>query len=140
MSTIAEALTAIEAELQAVRTRADQLEAARAALQRILTPVAAPPRPAAPAAVGPPTVAHAPTTRRATPAGGPGRHDEAILAALRRAGSPMTPKALGAAVSLPVPSLRRVLGDLARRRLVVVTGATATRRVALSGRPTKEGL
>lgn len=90
---------------------------------------------------GRPTLAH--KSARETPAHANGNGHgkvtaEAIRAALRD--GPMKPGTLADRLGIPRPRLRYTLAQLEAEGVVVSTGATASRRVALPGAPAKEAV
>jgi biotin operon repressor len=62
--------------------------------------------------------------------------DTAILSALK--GGPMTPGNLAAKLEMERPAVRYRVKQLEAAGLLVSTGATATRQIALAGKPAKE--
>lgn len=137
MSQYASTIAAMESDLQALDVRRGQLIAAIGAV-RALGGAAMPPTLPVEgrAATERPNVASAsprPSPRSPKPAAPPSTDDDqAVLAALRKAGEPMTPKALAAALKVNRLRIPKLVDPLAERGLVLITGVRRGRRIALA--------
>lgn len=144
MSAIADAIEALERELAGLDDKRGQIEQALTALRRLegegMTPVG---RTAAAGRLAPKrakTEPRAPREPRPADAEDGDVVTERILAALRKAGEPVTPGHLKTVAGVSTFTLRQRLAALAKQGMVVLSGVTAGRRVALAGAPAKEAL
>jgi len=118
-SPIARAIAELETERDNLRARIAKVETALASLRELF---------------------HLPADRHAkAPSNGNG-HDASIDAKIRAAlaHGPLSPSKLAKAVGMNRPTLRTFVADLERTGVIVSTGATANRRIALAADAAKE--